>query len=200
MRKLFIYGAGGHSKVVAEIAELVGYNDISFFEDYSDKGSLLGYPIATGIDEGEDCVMAIGNNEIRKKLVLSLNNRFIRLINPSANISRSSSIEEGTVVMAGVTINAQSRVGKHCIINTNSSIDHDCFLSDYVHLSPNVALAGNVTIGEGTHVGIGACIIQGVKIGKWCTIGGGTVVIRDVPDGATVVGNPGRVIKRKDSD
>jgi len=56
-------------------------------------------------------------------------------------------------------------------------------------------LAGNVTVGEGSHVGIGASVIQGVTIGKWATIGAGSVIIKDVPDFATVVGNPGRIIK-----
>jgi len=56
-------------------------------------------------------------------------------------------------------------------------------------------LAGNVEVGEGTHVGIGASVIQGVKIGKWATIGAGAVVIKDVPDFAVVVGSPARIIK-----
>ena len=59
-------------------------------------------------------------------------------------------------------------------------------------------MAGHVEVGEGSHIGIGVSIIQGIKIGKWCTIGAGTVIIKDVPDGATVVGNPGKIIKIKD--
>ena len=62
-------------------------------------------------------------------------------------------------------------------------------------MSPNVSLAGNVTIGEGSHIGIGSCVIQGIKIGKWATIGAGAVIIKDVPDYAVVVGNPGTIIK-----
>ncbi|WP_449398442.1 hypothetical protein [Chryseobacterium wanjuense] len=99
--------------------------------------------------------------------------------------------------MPGVTINAIVKVGRHCIVNTNASIDHDCILEDFVHISPNVALGGNVYVGEGTHVGIGVNVIQGITIGKWCTIGAGAVIISDVPDGCTVVGNPGRIIKSK---
>jgi len=57
-----------------------------------------------------------------------------------------------------------------------------------------------VFIGEGTHVGIGASIIQGIKIGKWATIGAGAVVIRDVPDYAVVVGSPARIIKYKKNE
>jgi sugar O-acyltransferase (sialic acid O-acetyltransferase NeuD family) len=97
--------------------------------------------------------------------------------------------------MAGVSINSGVNVGKHSIINTNSCIDHDCVLNDFVHVSPNAALAGSVTVGEGTHIGISACVIQGIKIGTWATIGAGAVVVDDVPDYAVVVGNPARIIK-----
>jgi acetyltransferase-like isoleucine patch superfamily enzyme len=83
--------------------------------------------------------------------------------------------------MSGVSINSAVSIGKHCIINTNSSIDHDCVIEDFVHISPNAALGGSV--------------IQGIRIGKWCTIGAGAAIIRDIPDGATVVGNPGKIIK-----
>ena len=102
--------------------------------------------------------------------------------------SKATLILNGTVVMAGVSINADTRIGFHCIINTNASID-------YVYISPNAALAGNVLVKEGAHIGIGASIIQGVKIGRWSTIGAGAVIIDDIPDFAVVVGNPGKVIK-----
>ncbi|HLS37611.1 MAG TPA: acetyltransferase [Sphingobacterium bovisgrunnientis] len=198
MSKLFLYGAGGHAKVVAEIAELNGYEHIVFCEDEPTKDKLLGYEVVAILEEDGSCLIAIGNNAVRKKLAQSLSNRFVQLVHPQTNLSPRSNIGEGTVVMAGVTINADATVGEHCIINTNASVDHDCVIEDYVHLSPNVALAGNVTIGEGTHIGIGACVIQGVKVGRWCTVGAGAVVIRDVPDGATVVGNPARNIKQKE--
>jgi len=81
------------------------------------------------------------------------------------------------------------------IINTNASVDHDCKIHDFAHISPQVGLAGGVEIGEGTHIGIGACIIQNITIGKWATIGAGTVVLKNVPDYAVVVGNPGKIIK-----
>lgn len=196
--KLYIYGAGGHAKVVAEIAELRGYEEVLFCEDEPTKDKLLGYEVVTTFGKNESCLVAIGNNLIRKKLASSLSSKFVKLIHPRTSISMRGDIGEGTVIMAGVTINAEATIGEHCIINTNASVDHGCVIEDYVHLSPNVALAGNVKIGEGTHVGIGACVIQGVKVGKWCTVGAGAVVIRDIPDGATVVGNPGRIIKQKE--
>jgi sugar O-acyltransferase (sialic acid O-acetyltransferase NeuD family) len=106
-------------------------------------------------------------------------------------------VGEGTVVFHNSVIQAGSVIGKHCIINTAASIDHDCKLEDFVHISPNATLSGNVKVGEGSHIGAGATIIQGITIGKWCTVGAGAVVIKDVPDYATVVGVPARVIKLK---
>ena len=64
------------------------------------------------------------------------------------------------------------------------------------HISPNAALAGNVSVGEGTQIGIGAAVIQGIKIGKWVTVGAGAVIIKDIPDYAVVVGNPARILSR----
>jgi acetyltransferase EpsM len=68
-------------------------------------------------------------------------------------------------------------------------------VEDFVHISPNAALAGNVHVGEGTQIGIGATVMQNIRIGKWVMVGAGAVIIRDVPDYAVVVGNPGRIIK-----
>ena len=53
-------------------------------------------------------------------------------------------------------------------------------------------------MGEGTHIGAGATIIQGIRIGKWCTIGAGAVVINHIPDFSTAVGCPAKVIKTKE--
>lgn len=194
---MYLYGASGHGKIVAEIAEENGYHINAYIDGDVSKKKMLGYsvlhePPQTNID----IVISIGNNRIRKNIV-DQNTLFnyVTLLHPRSSVSRRVQIEEGTVVMSGVTINAAVTVGKHCIINTNSSIDHDCVLEDFVHISPNAALGGSVYVGEGTHVGIGASIIQGMKIGKWCTIGAGAVIISDIPDGSTVVGNPGRIVK-----
>jgi len=196
MTKLVLYGAGGHAKVLAEIVEACDYSELVFCEDQPTKSSLLDYPVTSIIDETDNCIVAIGNNEVRKRLSNQLKNKFITLVHPKSQISHRTLIGEGTVVMAGVTVNVDVNIGKHCIINTNASVDHDCLIEDFVHLSPNTALAGNVKIGEGTHVGIGACVIQGIRVGKWVTIGAGAVIIKDIPDGCTVVGNPGRIIKK----
>lgn len=199
MNDLYLYGAGGHAKVIIEIAEIIGVQVMGLVDANPKVTTVLDYPVYQNSENGNEYwIISIGNNNIRKKIsCLMIDKVFIKLIHPSSNISKRATIGVGTVIMAGVSINTGVVVGEHCVINTNASIDHDCHIENFVHISPNVALAGNVYIGEGVHLGIGACVIQGIKIGKWCTIGAGAVIINDIPDGATVVGNPGRIIKYK---
>lgn len=197
----YLIGAGGHAKVVIEILEVSGNQISGLFDDHFSAPVALGYPVMKWDNkpfyDNKSFLISIGNNKIRKRIAEENPDMlFYSAIHPSANISKRTEISSGTVIMAGVSINSEVKIGKHCIINTNASVDHDCKIGDYVHISPNAALSGTVTIGEGTHVGTGVSIIQGIKIGKWCTIGAGSVIIRDVPNGCTVVGNPGRVIKK----
>jgi len=197
---VYLIGASGHAKVIIEILEDHKIEIGGLHDSNPEIKSLLGYEVfeefPTSFNPNKDkIIISVGNNAVRKKLASSNIYKFISVCHINTSISNRSTIGEGTVIMAGVSINSSCEIGNHVIINTNASIDHDCILKDYVHISPNVALAGNVKIGEGAHIGIGACIIQGTKIGKWCTIGAGAVIINDVPDGATIVGNPGRIIK-----
>lgn len=194
---MYIFGASGNGKVIAEIAEQLQIPIEGFIDADVNKQLLLDYKVFHDLPSNNcNVVMAIGDNSIRKKIVLKQQQfNYCTLIHPNTSISKRAVIQVGTVIMAGVSVNSEVQIGKHCIINTNASIDHECIINDFVHISPNVALAGNVEIGEGTHVGIGASVIQGIKIGKCCTIGAGAVIIKDIPDYAVVVGNPGKIIK-----
>ena len=89
-------------------------------------------------------------------------------------------------------------IGKHCIINTGSTFDHECVIEDYCHIAPGVNISGCTTVGEGTWVGVGSCVIQCLHIGKNCMIGAGSVVVKDIPDSVVAFGNPCRVIKKNE--
>lgn len=192
-----IYGASGHSKVIVDIIEKSGNFIKELYDDDPAKKSLLNYRVVSdkavlSISEVE-WLIAVGNNLVRKKIATGNSLLYGLAVDVNSNISKTAEVDVGTVVMPGVTINSSTIIGKHCIMNTNASVDHDCILADYVHISPNATLCGGVTIGEGTHVGAGSVIIPGIHIGKWVTIGAGSVIIKDVPDHVTVVGNPGRI-------
>ncbi|WP_205509173.1 acetyltransferase [Longitalea arenae] len=200
--RIILFGASGHGKVICEILEAQGRIPYGLIDDNPLVTSLLEYPVyntlqQAGVRAGDQFIISIGKNSIRKTVAATKLQAmsFASAIHPAAVISPRSSLGAGSVVMANVTVNSDSHIGKHVILNTNCSIDHDCIIEDLVHVSPNAALAGNVRVGEGTHIGIGAAVIPGVRIGRWVTIGAGAVIIRDIPDHAVVVGNPGRIIK-----
>lgn len=202
--KVILYGASGHCKVIIDILQKTATPIDCIVDDNPNPNPLLGYTVLhsndVNLDSLSNLILSIGNNQVRKLLSEKLKINFAKAIHPTAIISNSATIDEGTVVMAGVIINPEAKIGKHCIVNSAAVVEHDCVISDFAHISPNVSLAGGVVVGEGTHVGIGAVVIQGIQIGKWVTIGAGTVVINDLPDFAVVVGNPGKIIKYKKED
>jgi acetyltransferase EpsM len=197
---MYLFGAGGHCKVVIDIILASEVHKIESVIDHNPKSDcIFDIPILHFNQfenfEEKEFIVSIGDNKKRKRVVALIEAIFVIAIHPKSVVSRFSEVSPGTVVMAGAIINANTIVGKHCIINTGAIIDHDCIIEDFVHVSPNVSVAGNVTIGEGAHLGIGVTVIQGITIGKWAVLGAGAVIIENVPDYAVVVGVPGKIIK-----
>jgi sugar O-acyltransferase (sialic acid O-acetyltransferase NeuD family) len=196
--ELYILGAGGHAKVIIEIAELLEYKIAGVFDQNENIKNILNYPVSQDFQillKQQNIFFAFGNNQSRKKNSESFRSNCFNLIHPSTVISKNIDLGCGNAIMAGVVINSSVKIGDFCIINTSASIDHDCEIGNYAHVSPKVALAGNVKVKEGAQIGIGACVKQNITIGKWAIVGAGAVVINDVPDYAVVVGNPSRIIK-----
>lgn len=196
---MYIFGASGHGKVLASMLKDMNVEIQGFIDDAPKTDSWYNLPVINSKNFQKlsisKFVIGIGDNSDRKSCALKYVTNFISIVHPSAIINNSVTVKEGTVIMPGVVINVDAQIGKHCIINTGAVVEHDCKIDDFVHISPKAAIAGGVFVGEGTHIGIGASVIPGVSIGKWAVIGAGTVVIKDVPDGAVVVGVPGKIIK-----
>ncbi len=198
---LYILGASGHGAVVAEIAMALGYRKIVFCDDDPAKiGQTILDCLIIGdrhaVPEEAEVVIAIGNNIIRNQVIdEAVKQEWVlpALIHPSAVISPSAKIHAGTVVMANSVVNARAGIGPGCILNTGSSVDHDCELGASVHIAPGVRLSGNVIVGELSMLGTGSCAIQGITIGSNSVVGAGSVVVRDIPDNVVAYGNPARV-------
>lgn len=187
MKKVYLYGASGHAKVICDILSAQGIKIVGLIDDNLALNEVLGYRVYHEVQECYSLIISIGNNATRKEISEKLiHNNFITALDPTAVISSNSSIGEGSVIMQGAIVQSCAVVGKHCIINTAASVDHDCVIENYVHISPNACLCGGVTVGEGTQVGAGAVVITGIKIGKWSHVAAGAVVLKDVPDNVLV--------------
>ena len=203
MTCLAVLGASGHGKVVAETAELCGWKSVVFFDDAYPSKRCCSDSIIKGDSSSlleslanyDAVVVAIGDNQIRMKKLNELASRDARLttlIHPRACVSRTAEIGEGSVIFAGVVVNADVKVGRGSILNTSCSVGHDCVLGIGTHIAPGARLAGGVRVGNFSWVGIGASIIQLIEIGERVVVGAGAVVIDDVQNGLTVVGVPAR--------
>jgi len=213
MSILLIAGAGGHGKVVADIAlKLNKYSQIYFLEDDKEKKESMGISVIGSVtadteqffkkvEKSEtEVVMAIGNSRTRmekQKLFEEAGFCIATMIHPSAVIGEDVVIGKGTVVMANAVINSGSRIGKGCIINTAASVDHDNYIGDYVHISVGSHLAGEVSIGEHVWIGAGAIVSNDLSVCKECVIGAGAVVVKNILQQGTYIGVPAHLLIRE---
>lgn len=191
-KSIAILGAGGHGKVIGEIALMNNFKIIDFFDDNYLNIKDYSFEIKGDINlfrkehhKYNYWFVAIGNNQIRKNLILSLNHLIKNLANlfhPKSVISNYTEIENGVSVMANVVINPGSRIKRGSIINSSASIDHDCTIGEFVHIGPNTALSGNVSVGQNTLIGTGSSVHPGIKIGQNVKIGVGKSIFRDLID------------------
>lgn len=209
-RSVAICGAGGHARVVADVLsrQKPSVTVSGFLDDRSELhgveqvgktviGDLSSW-LESASPEDSVLIVGIGNNRDRERIASMISEAgftFASAIHPSAQIGHGVRVGAGSVLMANTVINTGAVIGEHVIINTSASVDHDCVVEDFSHISPGVNLAGGVTVGRGAHIGTGACAIPGVRIGEWAKVGAGATVMSDVPPYATVVGNPAESLR-----
>lgn len=211
-RKIALYGAGGHAKVVADsVVRSTAMSLIGCLSDSEDDigRSFLDLTIESAsqqrlealLESGSGLHLAIGNLAVRRKIIekiAAIGNEWMTVIDATALISASADVKQGCFIGAGTIINAGSKLGANSIANTRVLIEHDNHIGRNVHLSPGVITGGHVTIGNNSWIGIGAVIKDRVSIGENTIIGAGAVIVKDVPSNVVAYGVPGTV-KRKTS-
>ena len=143
----------------------------------------------------------VGDNSTREKIVEFIQSNQLRstnVIHRNAYISKEVVFGNLNFIGNSVILNPASHIGNGTIINTRALIEHECHISDFVHIAPGVVLGGNVTIGKRSLIGAGSVVKPGIKIGKNCIIGAGSVVVKDIGDGLTYAGNPAKFIKNNE--
>jgi sugar O-acyltransferase (sialic acid O-acetyltransferase NeuD family) len=204
--KIVVVGAGGHGRVCADIAFAQGFDVAGFVDSGDVPGVVNDIPVvARHVSELLTCLppsvaslfIAIGNNTTRSRICLeaeSLGYNMPVLRHPNTWVSPTVAVGAGTVLMPGVIVNANTSIGRYCILNTSCSLDHNNVLEDAVQICPGVRSAGNVHFGTLAFIGTGAVLIPSVKIGAGAVVGAGSVVIKDIAAGSRVVGNPARKV------
>lgn len=200
MKRLVIIGAGGHGKVVADIAQKNEYESIVFLDDNEGLTACGGYSVVGKINRFAefscDMFVAIGNAKTRQRIqeqVTAAGKNIPALIHPNAVIAEDVIAGIGTVVMAGAVINPGAVIGKGCIVNTCASVDHDCIVEDYVHISVGAHLAGAVTVEERTWIGAGAVVSNNLEVASDCIIGAGAVVVKNISESGMYKGVPAKM-------
>ena len=214
---IVIIGSSGHAKVIIDIVEQEGlYKIAGLLHRHQKVGEqTLGYQVL-GQDEDlpqlmenhslRGAIVAIGDNFIRSKVVDRLREicpalPFVSAIHPKASIAKDVFIGEGTVIMAGVTINPCCSIGQFCILNTNSSLDHDSVIKDFSSIAPRVTTGGDCEIGAYSAVSIGAVLTQGIHIGEHTVIGAGSTVLKNIGSFKVAYGTPAKAVRdRKPGD
>lgn len=218
MEKIFLIGSSGHGKVVCDIVEKEQKFEVAGFLD-DDKSKIgfqfYGYQTLGSVDDisalaeehgAGHSIICIGDNFTRKKTAEKIEYltdgkmKFASAVHPSASVAKGVEIGEGSVIMAGVTLNSDTDIRKHCIINTRASIDHDCVIEDYASIAPGAVLGGSVRAGRLSAVGIGAVVSHGVKIGADTVIGGASYANKDIGELSVAYGVPCKLVRGRKPD
>ena len=207
MDELIIVGAGGHGRETLDIVEAInaveptwafkGFvdDDVELFTGLIDRRSakLLGTTDALSADSR--FVIAIGSSSVRAKVdarIMMAGCTARALVHPRATVGPDNRLGAGVLIAAGAHVTNNVTLGRHVHLNVGTIVSHDCVVGQYTSLAPGVILNGNVHVGEQVLLGSGAIVTPGVTIGDHAVIGAGSVVVRDVPEGVTVKGVPGR--------
>lgn len=204
----YIFGAGAHGRVIADI--LISQRQLvtGFLDDTSALHQTLvaGLPVIGGFDllldptvfQGVKVIVALGTAPVRLDLSERLQRRghlLINAIHRCAVISPAAFLGSGICLCAGAVVNPEACIGDAVIINTGATVDHDCQVEEGAHLSPGVHLAGRVKVGRLSFLGTGVSVAPRVRIGANTIVGAGSVVLGDLPSGVLAVGAPARVVR-----
>ena len=198
-KKLIGIGAGGHTKMIVDILNDNNNYKLIGLIDKQDGDNYLNIPIIGSDKDLKHLIKSVKNifigiadlNNAKKNKgifnkIKKLGYNVINVFHKTAIISKTSYYGEGIKVFAGGIINSGSTIESNVLVNTGSIIEHDCHICSHAQIAPGAVLGGNVYVGEGSIVGMGARVIQGVKIGKYCMIGAGTIITKDVPNNTII--------------
>lgn len=193
----YIFGAGGHARVIASLLD----KPATFVTSESQPGAqMLISEFFDRIEElgRHNIYLGIGDNTVRRQFFDRLRDHGVKVATcmaPNAFVARDATIGEGAVLCPGSVVNSKATIGANTIVNTLSSIDHDCVLGDHTQVTAGVTIGGTVEVGTNCFFGIKSAVIPDVTIGNNVIVMAGALVTRSIPDSVMVGGTPARVMK-----
>lgn len=196
--RAFIFGAGGHARVIASL--LAAQPTFLVVGPEQGPSDMLqdAFFDRLGDFRDADIYIGVGDNAARRQIFDRLKAGGATLANciaPNAFVAADAQLGEGVVLCPGSVVGSRARIGNNTIINTLSSVDHDCVLGDHSQVTAGVTFGGTVTVGTNCFFGIKSAIIPNRTIGNNVSVMAGSLVVQDVPDDVVVGGNPGRIMR-----
>lgn len=203
-RVLGVYGSGGCGRgIVPLVRAQFPEAGVVFVDDRAGEGTCNGHEVlafdAFAALEDKAIAIAVASPAARQELAAKCTAAGIEFFGvraPQTVVMDEVEIGVGGLFSPWTTVTSNIRIGAHFHCNLYSYVEHDCVIGDFVTFAPAVRCNGNVTIGDGAYLGSNCVIRQGVTIGAGAVVGMGAVVVSDVPAGATVVGNPARILRQ----
>lgn len=197
---LVLWGAGGHGAVVRDAALATSdFSTVSFMDDGPGSHLRGGSEGLASLDPASHILLvSIGDNRSRARC-FEIAARLLPLatvIHPSAIVSPSAHIGEGSVIMPRAVINAGAMIGRNSIVNTGAVVEHHCRIGDHTHVGPGAVLCGAARLGDFVLFGAGAVACPGAVIGYGAVVGAGAVVPKSADAHCISAGVPARVIRR----
>jgi acetyltransferase EpsM len=196
---LILIGAGGHALVVAEACRALNRPILGVLDDRTDAPAItrIGLSRLGGLRDAPSSsawILCVGDVHVRAALIAALKNPSTAepVVHPSAVIAPSAALGVGVFVGPRAVVHSFAKVEAHAIINTGAIIEHDCVIGRNTHVAPGSVVAGSTGIGADCLLGVGCRVLPRLHIGDGCTVGAGSVVLRDVPSSTRVVGVPAR--------
>lgn len=210
-KSIYVLGVGHNTIVTIDLAESCNYTIAGLYHYQNERtGDMyFGHRIIGCNEElftqnlyGKNFAISVGNNDIRADLFNKIKERggnIVTLIHPTAVVSKYSQLGDGVCIHALSVVAPDTVIGDDCVISHNDLVTHGVRMGNHCFMASNIVLGAYTVMRDYAFIGSGATIVsaKAKELGEHSLVGAGAVVIKPIPDNAVVVGNPAKILDKK---